>query len=564
MNKDINVTDFGATCDGVDDSGPSIRKALEAAVLAGPGARLVFEPGIYRLAEQEESFYHFTLTGVRGLTIEGNGAVLLNSPKHSILDMDLCEDITVRGLVFDHDPLPFTQGDVISSDPESGSFVLQIHEGYRLPPSNEWVQEHYGDDGGWFWGCLMDPERPHRKWEVADHLRIAGIDVFAEEERQFRIELIEDHKQWIAEFKVGERFTFPLRDNTREQLTRFGIRNTQIGSVFNVQRCSNCLFEDFAVYSSRVAMFFGLGRNVGPITLHNHRLVFKPGTNRLITIWKDYVHAKENRVGPVIENCVFEGLMDDSINLGSNTAMATQVYSPSEMDLLTDHELPLKGSAFQVGDSVMVFDPTSGEIVDTASVVSVEGGNPARVCFDRPIPNVIKGSITPHKDITSTHLYNLNAIGAGFAVRNCHFGLQRRHGVLLRCSDGVFEDNTVVEVGGSAIAIKNEFGSWYEGPFPQNVTVRNNQIRDCQGPAIEVSTKSCNDSCRLVSDINICNNEISILADDGYGILIQNAAKITVDSTTITASDPHRGLNNNGIKVDNVTELEIRTGRTGP
>jgi len=195
--------------------------------------------------------------------------------------------------------------------------------------------------------------------------------------------------------------------------------------------------------------------------------------------------------------------------------------------------------------------------------VSVEGDNPARIYFDRPIPNVIKGSITPHKDITSTHFYNLNARGAGFAVRNCHFGLQRRHGVLLRCSDGVFEDNTVVEVGGSAIAIKNEFGSWYEGPFPQNVTVRNNQIRDCQGPAIEVCTKSCNDSCKLVSDIDICNNEISILADDGYGIVIRNAAKITVDSTTITASDPHRGLNNNGIKVDNVTELEIRTEGDG-
>ena len=40
---------------------------------------------------------------------------------------------------------------------------------------------------------------------------------------------------------------------------------------------------------------------------------------------------------------------------------------------------------------------------------------------------------------------------------------------------------------------------------------------------------------------------------------MRNAANVTVDSTTITASDPHRPLTNNGIKADHVTELEIRT-----
>jgi hypothetical protein len=45
----------------------------------------------------------------------------------------------------------------------------------------------------------------------------------------------------------------------------------------------------------------------------------------------------------------------------------------------------------------------------------------------------------------SPGIYNLDACGKDYIVRNNHFGPQRRHALLARSSDGLFEGNLVVD-----------------------------------------------------------------------------------------------------------------------
>ena len=71
----FHVSTFGAKGDGTSDDGPAIRKAVAAAIKAGPGSKVVFAKKRYRLARTKQN-YHISLNGVTGLTIEGKGRIL--------------------------------------------------------------------------------------------------------------------------------------------------------------------------------------------------------------------------------------------------------------------------------------------------------------------------------------------------------------------------------------------------------------------------------------------------------------------------------------------------------
>ena len=57
---------------------------------------------------------------------------------------------------------------------------------------------------------------------------------------------------------------------------------------------------------------------------------FAPGTNRLLTTDADGVHCQQNRSGPVIEDCYFEGMADDAINIYAPPNVLREIRSPTQ------------------------------------------------------------------------------------------------------------------------------------------------------------------------------------------------------------------------------------------
>ncbi len=514
----LKVSTFGAMGDGIHDDGPAIRKAIAAAIEAGPDSLVRLESKTYRLKEYARSDTQFELTNVKGLTIEGNGARLINTPTNNLIRLRACQDVTVRGLVIDYDPLPFTQGTIVKVDAAQGTFDLALHRDYPLPPADTWVKERLGQ-GGWQWGCVIDPKQRHRRWDVQMHYFIKSVQPLDTTKHIYRIEVTPQFQRALKPVAPGDRFFLPL------PYVRANSRGGSTGTNFSVLGCSDCKIEDVTFYSARSGMVFGVSHNEGPIALRKLAVRFKPDTDRICTSWRDGIHSKDNRVGPVIEDCFFEGMLDDSINMGANTAMAQAIHS--------DTEFVLMGAVFQAGDKVLVWDPVTGQTLSETTVVRVNrerGGT--LVTLRNATSNVVIGQKRPQTDIASTHFYNLSRCGRGFVVRNCTFKPQRRHALLVRAPNGLIENNLIDGVGGSAVVLGNEMGNFYEGPFPHNTVVRNNRIRNTQLTAISVYTRTHKREKAMTRGVQIRNNTITVLPGR-KGIDVQQARDVVVTGNTV-------------------------------
>ena len=557
---EFKVAAFGAIGDGINDDGPAIRRALEAAVKASPGSTVVFEKKRYRLAKAGMA-YHMDLKGVKGLAIEGNGAELINTPWNNLVRLEECEDVTVRGFVIDFNPLPFTQGTITEVDEEAGWFLLKIHAGYDNPVE---VYRRIGKKKpDWGWGVCMDPEKRMRKADANMHFHLQ--DVQEAGDGLLKVWLADHARKHASGLSKGDRFVITLKYGGG-------------GATFHVTRSKNCRLENNTIHTAKYGMTHSLSDNHGRIHVKGVKITFKPGTNRLISTPKDGFHCKHNAIGPIIEEGLYEGLLDDSINisvcpywvrkdLGDNRYMIAEVqFSP------------------RAGDTLMAFRPNPGTITEGLVVKSVEPqptppgmrGKWNIITLNRPIPDIglhQGGNLFPGgaDKLTFTGLYNLSASGKDYIVRGNTFGPQRRHAVLARASGGVIENNTFDGVGGSGVSLNNEIGSFYEGPLPADTVIRNNTFTDTFFESIKVYTRGRD---VLARNITISGNRIQGWHTDpkarnsASAIHLRNVTGAIITNNVIGKSGADQSISNplvlvnckDVIKRDNQIEIGSKDG----
>ncbi|MGB1129715.1 MAG: right-handed parallel beta-helix repeat-containing protein, partial [Haloferula sp.] len=468
---DFPVVDFGAIGDGSTDDAPAVRKALAAAIEAGSGAKLVFEKKVYRFARQPGDAI-LALDGATGITLEGNGAEIIGNPWNPFLSIRNSTNITMRGFVLDCDPVSFTQGDIIEISPGDGSFLWRIHEGYANPVE---LEEQLEKKAWQRVGFTLDPKERRIKPGPVD--LIENITEVDRAGRLLRIDLEADSFTHIA---AGDHFVF-------------GLHHGGHGALINVEQSSDIRLEDYTIHGGKFGMNHTFLDNQGRVHVKGAKIAFRPGSKHLVTSIKDGFHVKHNRIGPIIEDCSLEGMMDDSINisvcpywvkkdLGDNRYLIAEVqFSP------------------RVGNELMAYTPVPGTITRGLKVLAVEPQeNPKGrrgkwniITLDQPIPGLALhqgGNLFPAgpDKLHFTGLYNLDACGKDYIVRNNHFLPQRRHALLARCPGGLFEGNTVDGIGGSGVWLGNEVGSFYEGPFPADTAIRNNRFRSTGRNSIQI------------------------------------------------------------------------------
>jgi hypothetical protein len=506
----VQARDFGAIGDGQADDGPALRRALAAAAKAQTTLQL--DAGRYRLLPESGHQFCLELDQATGVTIAGAAGteLVVADPAAGCFRAQGSTGVIVESVTIDYDPPPFTQGRIGAVDAAAGTIDLLIDEAFPQL------------DQPWFaqaaarWGMAFDAQERRLKADAPDFFSIDGWE--KQPSGAWRVRLAGGPAR-LSHLAAGDRFV---------QLAR-----AVGGGAVALWHCVDCVVESVTVRASN-SVAVGL-LACSRTRVDALRVAFAAGTKRLLTTDADGVHCQQNRLGPVIERCLFEGMADDAINIYTVPDVVHAVRSPVEVEV--DQRCPI-----EAGDLLQVLDPGSGRVLgETAALAVAPAGKRLAVTFARPV----HGITVDEDPKRSAAVYDCSASGEGYVIRGNTMRDHRRHGTLLRAGRGVVVDNTYERLGGFAVVVCNE-PEWPEGPNARDITIVGNRAIGV-GRVLGYGDAPTGASFQVHADrlgwkladgygqrgIVMCDNEVSDAP--GAAVYIGSARDVEVDGLRVSA-----------------------------
>lgn len=550
----VTSTTEGETATRVFDGGDSraFRNALEELV-RNPGATLEIDPGTYRFSPPAGSDLspHFTVETAKDVVIDGHGAKLVfTDPLRSAFAFHGGEDIGIRNVTIDYDPVPFTQGKIIGLSNDNQTVRLDLDQGFP-DLTHELFSEakHVGasihsSDGSYI---SADQER-----SGGATLRIASITRI--EDRKFEIRL--KYREGTQELSEGRKVLIGARNqagvsftNTdRLRLDGVTIR-TAPGMAINAEQC-----DDAVVAGSTIAPPPGSNRGIGPIA--------------------DGIHFSHCRSGPQINGCELEQLRDDGIVVNSHLAEIVEIPSEKTVAVGQNGKIPV-----DVGDELAVISPSGvrkGTLPRVRKVTYRKTFDadwvlewPELIAFEESIDDRLEiGDQIANNDHANNDFEISNctirestanairlAAGEGLVENNEIDGTGWR-GISLRCdtlktrsnqrwcNDILIRGNRIVRTGRTYFVKKEPAGIHLEHNPPQgyrregqahrNIEIKRNDIRSGGYLGVEIGdTKNIEILGNAFNDLN----QKWIFNAGGFGLGVQNGKDISVRDNRVTGSD---------------------------
>jgi hypothetical protein len=207
-----------------------------------------------------------------------------------------------------------------------------------------------------------------------------------------------------------------------------------------------------------------------------------PPTNatapRLRTSNADGGYFVDPRIGPWVQGCNFTALSDDTANPNISPFIITNapvlptntfaVFQNGEVTTIPTNLIPYEA---QVGDTVLFFNPTNGDVFDRATITAV---NLPNITFDHAISNVVAGMYD-----TNTLLVDQTLNSSAVYLEN-QFSNSRQHGIYCRANNSLIAHNTISGMELSAIGAYPAMTSTFLNLFvPTNVVIMDNVLSDC-------------------------------------------------------------------------------------
>ena len=463
--------------------------------LAAGKKEIVVPKGRYYTTPKDGT--HLWFKNLSDVTVKAYGAELICTQTIAAIRIENCKNLRIEGLVIDYDPLPYTQGKIVSMSDDKMNFEVEIFEGYGDVKNIEW-----GD----------------------------RLEIFDQNTRRLKVNTYGGYKlEKLSDMKF--RLTKP------EWARQIPFQNEEVGDIIALSMPSSehagghgvyctdskgVVFKDVTMYSSPA---FGFWEGECDANVYDNVKItrrdtgdFKKRANpRIRSLNADGFHSTAAIKGPTFLNCETGWNGDDSIAING---LYYLVYSGDSSAL----RVAARGNkfGFTVGDRIEIYRPDGS--VKYAKITSIKKSHPVTkeemdwFKTQRVYPAFIKWNtffqdayeiaLDAEIDIPRrSMILNTAKMGNGFKIKGGKFGNNRSRGLIIKSGNGVIDGATIEAAWMESIKIAPEW-FWFEGGHTENLTIKNCKILCGSGPAISINSPAADE--KTFSEAG-ANNNIKII-----------------------------------------------------
>lgn len=415
----------------------------------------------------------FVLRHVKNVIIDLGGAKLVFHGRIMPFAVFDCENISFRNFSIDYDRPFYTQGTVLSSEP--GNVVLEVPEefGFRveghdlIAVSDTW--EHRLTDGDMLFRCFdAETRKPSSHSDVI--LALVGDEIHPRPNPPLPI-----HHLYAEKGENNTLILTGLPDSFRplpgEILAMTHEDRRKEG--FLLERDTDTYFENIRLlHIGAMGIVANLCHN---ITANGFAMYLDEETgSRIITVNADSFHCFHCSGLIRLENCRFENMLDDAVNIHGNYLVLAESSGDGKSCVFENRAASLLDMEYLLpGDRVTIYRQNTQEIKADLTVSSAvyEPGQTKRmkvVFAEAPDCTLDPGDILESRRMPEIEIVN--------CVSRCMNGF--------RISSGrkVLIEKCLFETSGFSVAFTGDMNYWYENGPVRDVTVRNCEFVGCGIP----------------------------------------------------------------------------------
>lgn len=446
----LDVTQFGAVPDDGQDDTSAFLAAFKSAQAKGD-KHIVMPRGQYNLranGNPERPDTLFPMTHVRGMTLEGQGAVLMMSGVAAIFSFNECQEVTVSGLTVNWERPPFSEGTVITNTPRS--FDVKILEAYPV-------------QGGEPVGAFMTYHPGTRLPDGRD------LDVYNSVERT----------ELVAPQVLRVHLTRDIPVPAGKLLV---LRHQVYGPTpFAFHRCSDVKVSDVTVLCSPGMGLVGVVST--NLSLKRFNVMIPPGSGRLMSATADATHFGGCKGTVSLEDCIFEGMGDDGANIKSGLYLIVRKRL-DDHTVLGQHnlkmtDLPDAGDTMEMSHVDVLSAFASGRV--RSAKMEPGEGNMHRVEFEDPLPAGLREG----------DLLGNASRAPKLRITRCTVRANRARGVLCQTRDAIVEGCVFQNCTSAGVLVLTESVYFFESIGVRNVIVRNSRFENCNRGGASAEAALC-------------------------------------------------------------------------